>query len=293
MAPYRSTVAIALTLAAAALMSVGLLTARRISHLREDATLVEHTQVVIGQVRRVLALGVDAETGTRGFAITGDDAFLEPYNESRTQMEPELQRLETLVADNPTQKARAGQLAEALVGRTGVLAVVIDSRRSHGFEAARQLVATQEGKRLMDRARVIADAMIADEQSLLAARKVQSSDGFERTRVVALVATVGALLALMLAGVQMRTEFRKRQAAEASVRSAYAAVEEKIKARTHELETALELLQVREDQVRVVAELSPVYLFTADAQGACEFISTAFFTFTGLNAGAIARLRVG
>lgn len=66
MATYRTTVTIALTLAAVALMSVGLVTARRISRLSDDATLVEHTHEVIGQVQRVLALGVDAETGRDG-----------------------------------------------------------------------------------------------------------------------------------------------------------------------------------------------------------------------------------
>jgi methyl-accepting chemotaxis protein len=82
MAAYRTAVTIALALAAVALVSVGLVATRRISRLSDDARLVDHTQEVIGQVQRVLALGVDAETGVRGFAITGEDAFLEPYNES-------------------------------------------------------------------------------------------------------------------------------------------------------------------------------------------------------------------
>jgi signal transduction histidine kinase len=250
MAAYRTAVTIALALAAVALVSVGLVTTRRISRLSDDARLVEHTQEVIAQVQRVLALGVDAETGVRGFAITGEDAFLEPYNESRARMGEEVTRLQTLARDNPGQESRARELADALARRTGLLAAVIEVRRRRGFEAARQLVSTQEGKRLMDRVRVVADDMIRGEQSLLAERKRLSAAGFERTGLVAFIATVGTGLALMLAAIQMRTELQKRQAAETSVRSAYEAVEEKIKARTRELERALELLQVREDELK-------------------------------------------
>jgi PAS domain S-box-containing protein len=282
MTTYRIIITIALVLGVLTLISVGVVAARRISLMNEEARLAEHSQEVIAQVQRVLALEVDAETGARGFAITAENPFLEPYTESRARIDEAIARLTALVADNPSQMARARELAAAVARHTAALAQLIEVRRASGFEAARQFMSLDQGTRVMDQTRIVADAMIQDEQNMLVERKRRAATGFQWTRAAALAGAVAVVLALMLAVIQMATELQKRRAAEASVRSAYQEVEQKVKARTLELERALEQLQVSEEQFRVVAELSPVYLFRTDAHGAWEFVSTSFVTFTGL-----------
>jgi CHASE3 domain sensor protein len=61
---------------------------------------VDHTDQVIGQSRRLLKLTVDMETGERGFLVTGNEVFLQPYQEASKVVDSEYQALYLLVADN-------------------------------------------------------------------------------------------------------------------------------------------------------------------------------------------------
>ena len=71
---------------------------------------VDHTDQVIGQSRRLLKLTVDMETGERGFLVTGNDAFLQPYQEASKEIDSEYQKLYLLVADDPSQQQRLERL---------------------------------------------------------------------------------------------------------------------------------------------------------------------------------------
>jgi PAS domain S-box-containing protein len=282
MRSYRTAVIATLTLTAVALVAVGLATARRITQVNDDARLVEHTQEIIGQVQRVLRLAAEAESSVRAFAITGDNAFLDQYTASTAALDLEDGRLAGLVSDSAEQRGRVHELVDVLRRRVNALEDAKGRRQAGGLDAVRQSTAPYQGKRLMDQARSIAGAITDHEQTLLGERRRQSAVGLRWTRAVALAGTVGAVLALMLAGMQIHRELGKRRAAEALVLRAYKDVEEQVQIRTRDLEAALQQLQASDEQFRVVAELSPVYLFRADAYGACDFISTGFFAFTGL-----------
>ena len=75
---------------------------------------VDHTDQVIGQSRRLLRLTVDMETGERGYLVTGDDLFLQPYQDASKVIEPEYQKLSFLVADNPSQQTLLKEIHENL-----------------------------------------------------------------------------------------------------------------------------------------------------------------------------------
>ena len=75
---------------------------------------VDHTDQVIGQSRCLLRLLVDMETGERGYLVTGNDAFLQPYQEASNEIDSEFQGLLHLVADNPAQQARLETLRKSI-----------------------------------------------------------------------------------------------------------------------------------------------------------------------------------
>ncbi|HEU4630513.1 MAG TPA: methyl-accepting chemotaxis protein [Gemmatimonadaceae bacterium] len=72
----------------------------------DAATWTRHSYTVIDAAHEALAALVDMETGYRGFLITGDDAFLDPYTEGASTYRAKLTELQTLTADNPAQVAR-------------------------------------------------------------------------------------------------------------------------------------------------------------------------------------------
>ena len=71
---------------------------------------ITHTLQVENQVRTVLSRLVDAETGQRGYLITGREDYLEPYNAAAAHLDGDLATLRTLVADNPKQLTNAERM---------------------------------------------------------------------------------------------------------------------------------------------------------------------------------------
>src|ERR1051326_7264589 len=71
-----------------------------------------HTKEVLGQAQRILTLLVEEQTGVRGFLITNDASFVEPFNRAAHDLPAALEKLQSLVVDNPPQSARARQIAE-------------------------------------------------------------------------------------------------------------------------------------------------------------------------------------
>ena len=107
---------------------------------------------------------VDAETGERGFLITGHENYLEPYNASLAELDGEMAHLATLVADNPAQTAAVAALRDAIAREAGQLRETIDVHRTQGRDAAVALVLTGRSKAAMDAIRLQVRGMQAREQ---------------------------------------------------------------------------------------------------------------------------------
>src|SRR5882724_9279184 len=88
------------------LVAIGAVAYRALDVLTKTSYWVAHTHTVIEHVGRVLSLFKDAETGQRGFVITGDESFLEPYNASIGEAGKVMKDLRELTADNPSQQKR-------------------------------------------------------------------------------------------------------------------------------------------------------------------------------------------
>jgi len=93
---------------------------------------VDYTDQVISQSRRLLKLTVDMETGERGYLVTGNEVFLQPYHDASKVIDSEYLTLSRLVADNPSQQARLETLHESLQHWQGYAEQMIALRRSGG-----------------------------------------------------------------------------------------------------------------------------------------------------------------
>lgn len=183
--------------------AVGVVAYRSTIELIDSADWVTHTH----QVREVLADTLstlkDAETGQRGFVLTGEERYLEPYTAAIKSVDREVQSLRDLTSDNPAQQRRIGELEAAIKIKLSELAETIALRRQQGERAAVQVVLTDKGKSAMEEIRGIAGEMDAQESDLLrqrdasakaTARFATTSMLFGGVLVLVLVLTVGLLI---------------------------------------------------------------------------------------------------
>ena len=171
---------------------------RHTNQMQATAELVSHTHEVQANLNELLKLVDDIETGERGFVITGDPKFLEPY-ESGLKAVPELQRrLEQLIL-NPEQKARLTELERLIAERIVVAQREVNLRRDSGFEAARQDVASGVGRAMHDQIRVRFSRMDALNRTLLDARSAAARREAGTTRLMTIIGEslgIGLLIAV-------------------------------------------------------------------------------------------------
>src|SRR5262249_91465 len=128
-----------------------------------------------------LSLMKDAETGQRGFIITGNPSYLLPYDSALRQIDDQLARLQSLTADDPRQQSRIPALKKGISARLQTLKEGITARNSESFDAARAIIESNRGKTEMDEVRTQIGEMIAIEQELHRERLDRSAEQYRTT----------------------------------------------------------------------------------------------------------------
>ena len=110
-----------------------------VGNVYENTNAVAHTNAVKAQLETLLSTLVDAETGERGFIITGDPAYLEPYNRALSAVLPDITRARQLTADNAEQQSNLVQVSAEVNVKLEELARAIQQRQDTGFTAAQAI----------------------------------------------------------------------------------------------------------------------------------------------------------
>lgn len=218
-------------------LGFGVVLVWQISNLIADANAVELVNRVIAQANRLAKLHVDLETGVRGYVITGDRAFLRPYEDARATLEPVALELHTLVADRAEQQAILGQI-EALRVRWQAYADTL-LHPSIAPAEPRAIVGAGEGRRLKDEIRVLFDRFIATEEALRAERSGLVQRSARLTAIVTCTVALGIGAGLSLLSVrQLRVLSRNYEEALAAAARSAAELERRVAERTRELGAA-------------------------------------------------------
>ena len=153
-----------------AVFLIAFLSYRSFQQRAEGARLVAHTLEVTAHLEVLLSTFQDAETGQRGFLLTGDEHYLEPYDHAAVTFEPELRRLRAAIADSPQQIERFEAVDRAGRSKMAELKQTVDLRRAGRSDTAVAMVKTDRGKRYMDEIRTAIAAMKDAERRLLETR---------------------------------------------------------------------------------------------------------------------------
>jgi PAS domain S-box-containing protein len=166
-----------------------------VSALRQSRYWERHTYEVRDTARGLFSLIQDAETGQRGFLLTRDETYLEPYNHAMRALPVQTARLRGLVADNPPQKALLAEIERATALRLAIINRTTRLTRDGAGDQASGLVESGRGKAQMDRIRELTTEMINAEERLLAQRQAKADAEEQFTYFIGL-----AFVALALAG---------------------------------------------------------------------------------------------
>ncbi len=146
--------------------------------LRERANQRE----VLMQLQLVFSDLQDAETALRGFVLTGRPEYLEPYENARTNLPIHVNQLRVLAAGKRLESSIEGLVSSAREKMENV-DFVVATRRDNGFEAASAMVASGNGKRLMDAVRVQMNLINAGEREVFARLVARSETTADRLKM--------------------------------------------------------------------------------------------------------------
>jgi len=107
---------------------MGFMSLRSAQRASEDADWVAHTHAVETSLATTLEYAIDIETGSRGFAVTGDESFLQLYRDANQFTGQALQALRRMTADNPMQQRRLEHLESQIVARIEISKTMVAER---------------------------------------------------------------------------------------------------------------------------------------------------------------------
>ncbi|MBV8470622.1 MAG: CHASE3 domain-containing protein [Burkholderiaceae bacterium] len=197
---FGKKIALSFSLAFAMLAVIGIVSYRSVDALTKTSYSVTHTHQVLEHVSSVLSQLKDAETGQRGYLLTGDDNYLDPFRTGTAGTPKLLQDLRELTADNPNQQRRLDAVAPLVEAKFAELRRTVELRRQSGLDAALKVVLTGEGKHVMDDIRQLADQMEREERELLKQRADEVESAAVSARATILWGTFVCLLVTAAAG---------------------------------------------------------------------------------------------
>jgi CheY-like chemotaxis protein/CHASE3 domain sensor protein/putative methionine-R-sulfoxide reductase with GAF domain len=223
---FQQQLFVGFTLSLLIVLSVNYFSYTSIKALTSNAKLVSHTQEVISSGKEVLTLMLNAETGQRGYLITGEQRYLTPYNTAISSLDKSIDELGRLISDNPSQVARLDSLRIYTYLKLEEMQAIIDVRNTQGYEAARNRILTDRGKLLMGNIRSVTEDMNAEEMRLLKIREESTAANAATTLrniIIGIVLVLGIILFLFS---YITRTFKLQREAEEKVRQSNVKLEE-------------------------------------------------------------------
>ena len=235
----------------ALLLLVGLLTLMGI--VGTNIWLVERSQVYFdevleGRLARRVAVDLrtsmqDAETGQRGYIITLEDDYLEPYNTALARIDEQVEQLRQVLAPYPEAQAPLGQLEADIALKLAELSETIDLAQSGDVQSAMQQVRTDRGKEAMDSVRTFIDGLIQAIDNRLIEGVANQRNTMTALRWVSII---GGIIILGVIGGAIWAVWSYTQElarARRAVEEANASLEDRVRERTSDLGRANEEIQ--------------------------------------------------
>ncbi|MGC4036631.1 MAG: response regulator [Chitinophagaceae bacterium] len=178
-----------------------------ISNLVSSEKQVRHTNLVIANLEKIISVLKDAETGQRGFLLTGQERFLEPYIGAKDTAIRVLNEVRQLTTDNPDQQKAVVSLNDVIRNRLNLLEdLIVRKRTGQGIE----MQELEKGKSNMDEARMIVRSMEEREQALLAQRAERLGTFTNSTPILIIAAAILSVVITIVFFLRVNRDFENR-----------------------------------------------------------------------------------
>lgn len=152
-------------LASAILILIGVVSYQQTKYFIETNNQVRKTEEKITKLSELLSQIKDAETGQRGYIITGESTELQPLKAALAKID--IAELKNLTADNSIQQSQINTLKLLIAAKLNEFQKTIDLRQNQGFDAALQVIRTNQGNNIMNNIRNIIHDMENEEKKRL------------------------------------------------------------------------------------------------------------------------------
>lgn len=179
---------------------IGIASYRSTVQLVENIRWLTHTYVVLGEAETILARMSEAESSGRGFALTGDNRFLEPFERSGKLITKSVDSLRSLTADNPVEQKNVDLLVPLVERMSNILGEVVAVRRQQGLAAAVQLIQQNKGHETAEAISSRVAAMEDEEHRLLRLRDAETAASTNNTIQIILYGSLIGFVAVAVIG---------------------------------------------------------------------------------------------
>ena len=167
--------------------------------LKSNRVWVDHTHNVISQIKTIMSIAVDMETGMRGYLLAGKEDFLDPYKKGSQEFFVQLNQLKKKVEDNPSQVALLGEIENSIQGwMNDVTEPTIALRRDIGdsktMDDMADIVGEGRGKKYFDKFRQIMNDFSNAEKELMIIRQESNENTVTRADITIIVGIIVSIL---------------------------------------------------------------------------------------------------
>lgn len=197
------------------LISVALLTFSNLNNYTEEVHLIRHSNRVLMAVQTVMSSVRDAETGHRGYQLTRDTTYLEPYYASLRSLPLQIESLDSLLGDDEVQSQRADTLENKIQDQFSIISQILsNAKRSSLYMDRYESSLLAQGKANMHEIRKIAQE-ITDHEEAKFKDMMSNENDFQTTAPIALLLyTLVALAAVTFLFTRVLDSLRSRDVAE-------------------------------------------------------------------------------
>lgn len=180
-----------------------------IQNLLNSSRMVNHTNRIILELENTISILKDAETGQRGFLLTGDERFLDPYRGAYTKALTSINKVRSMTIDNPGQVNDCNELQQIIEKRLLRLDLMLKAKRQKRAITTTDLL---EGKNHMDAARRVVRRMESTEQNLLEVRTNRLNLFAAYTPALIIIAAILSFLITIYSYLRAKKDFDQRSA---------------------------------------------------------------------------------
>ena len=252
-------VSLAWSLVFLVLIANSLLSYSNFHYVAQNNDQVKAQYEKILRTNKVLKLIVDAETGQRGYIITGDKTYLQPYEQALAVLDEQLARLRETFAADPNQRAKVDQIIVDIDFKLKELKRILELRTNNGFEAAREEMMKDQGKKYMEDVRDLMQSINDHEKEQLLALGDKVAESRSRALAMLVAGTIVLVGMSIAAFTLIRQQLTFRSSMEQLLRESNTELEQRVKHRTEALLVTNVSLQEEIDERKRLEEQAVKY----------------------------------